>query len=242
MRRLGVGILIAAVCLTGLPAVAADSLDDIQKKVEEAWAKHTSMTGTIAVTATVPLGQAKLPVTAVGPVEYLKKDGQVMYREQLTATVQAMSMEAKVDVVFDGTDLCLTTEFMGKKNQTTSKPALSKGAVPPGGGSLIGTLKQELELTPLEDGEVDGKPVYVIQGTPKAGLDVPFEKVHISLEKETGALLKGDVFESGTVSMATISLSNIKWDEDLNPALFVCTPPAPDPPAEEKKPEASEAK
>ncbi len=242
MKRCIVIALLAGLCLSSMALAAEETLESVEAKAAEAWAKCKSLTADIDVTADIPLGKTRLNLSGTGTLACLKEDGKEKFRQEFTAKMpEPMTMEAKIDALFDGTDFYATTEIFNKKNTEKSKPSLDQGAIPPGGGALFSSLKEELDLTLMPDEEVDGSACYVIEGTLKEKADsIPFSKAAIYIDKEIGVQRKIALFENDTVA-ATFLFKNIKTDVDIPAATFVYTPDTPAAPAAPKASEPAAA-
>ena len=221
--------LAGTVCTT----VCADvSLEAAEAAIRAAWDKLKSFSADIGIDAKVPLGETRIEVSATGTEEFLKDGDKTKYRQQITArTPEPMVMEGSAEMLFDGADLHMTFEYFGTQKTETTKPRLDKGCVPPGGGMLLSQLKTQLDLRIKPDTEVDGKKVYVIEGTPKSQPEgFTIHKVALYIDKEFGFLRKAELSQSETEVAATMTKSNIKVNPELPASRFIYVPPAPPPP------------
>lgn len=232
MRVFLIVALIVTSNLAGFPIAAQEPLANVEAKIRQAWDKHRSLSGVISVEATLPIGESRLPVFGSGTVDFLKDAGKNKYRQQITAkTPEPMTLEAGVDVIFDGTILYITTEFMGTKDTSQSAPDLFKGAVPPGGGPLLDAMKSKFILAVKPDVQVNGKSCWVLEAKLKEPLpEVAMQQGMVYFDKETGLALKMEVYESDTAILGTATVSNVKLNPQLSPSMFVYVPP-PAPPA-----------
>lgn len=206
-------------------AAANPSLEEVEGKIAHAWDQVKSLSGLVSVEATLPIGETRIAVSGDGALDYLKSGDKAMYRQDLTAkTAEPLSLDAKVSTLFDGSDFYLSTKLMGIEESAKTSPDLARGAVPPGGGMLLDALKTQLDLKLLPDATLDESPVFVLEGTPKAG-DLPFTKAVISIDKGTGVLRKLELYESASVVAATVKVTGIKLNPPLSAANFIYTPP-----------------
>jgi outer membrane lipoprotein-sorting protein len=233
MRRT-ILVLAGVVAWAVAGAFAQDTIDSVEAKVREAWAKNQSISANVAIEANVPLGQTRMLLSGGGTMNYLKGGDKEMYRQTISAKLpDPMTIEVKADVLFDGADLYLTTELFGKQKSEKATPDLLKGAVPPGGGMLFDVLKKELNLALKPEAPLDGKAMYVIEATPKNAVDpeVPFGSATLYLDKESGMLTKVEINEPSGTRLAGITYTGIKLNPEIPASLFVYVPPAPPQPA-----------
>jgi len=232
MRASLIVALLFTLSLAGFPIGAPEPLESVEAKVRQAWDKIHALSGVIGIEATLPIGEGRLPVHGSGTVDFLRDAGKNKYREQITVkTPEPMTLEAGVDVIFDGVVLYVTTEFMGKKDTSQSAPDLFKGAVPPGGGPLLEAMKSKCTLTVKPDALVDGKPCWTLEARLKEPIaEAPVQKGIVYFDKETGLARKMEVYESDTVVLGTATVSNVKVNPELSPRLFVYVPPPSPPP------------
>lgn len=214
-------------------AGANASLEEVEGKISNAWDQLKSLTGTVSIEAVLPIGETRITVSGGGTLEYLKSGDKPMYRQDLSAkTPEPLNLEGKVSTLFDGTDFYLSTSMLGREESTKTSPDLARGAVPPGGGMLLDAVKTQLDLKVLPDAVLDEKPVFVLEGTPKAS-DLPFTKALLTIDKGTGVLRKLELFESAGVVAATINVTDVTINAPLPAANFVYKAPASAAPSEE---------
>ncbi len=230
-RSITVAILALALTCTAIPAFAQPSLDDIEKAVAEAWAKHKSLTGVLSLEADVPINDTTMHLVGSGSIQSLKADGKEMFRETLGAGLTLeMKPLAKAELVFDGSDFYLIYEYPGNKETKKSEPALEKGTVPPGGKGLLDALKSQLTLTPKSDAKVGELEVFTLEATLKnEAPEIPVERAVISIDKATGALAQFVLYGADNAPVATVTASDLKTDTEVDPALFSVTMPEPAP-------------
>lgn len=210
-------------------AMAQDTLEGVEAKVREAWAKNKSVTADVAIEANVPLGQTRLLLTGGGTMACLNDGGKEKYRQEVTVKMpEPMKLELKADIIFDGADLYLTTDAFGKKQSEKAKLDLLKGAVPPGGGMLFDVIKPQMNLSVKPEAQVNGKAAYVLEATPKdtSNKEVPVGNALLYIDKELGMMVKMEVNETTGTKLATVNYAGIKLNPDVPAGLFVYVPPA----------------
>lgn len=242
-KHVRIALLCAGAVLAAPFAHAQASLADIDKSVREAWGKLNSFSGAIKVEgnlafappgAPVNPSAPKLPLTGSGTTEYLKDGDKAKYRQQIQAKM--LTLVAGIDAVFDGTKLYLKTDLSGNQKIQQTEPSIDKGLVPPGGGPLLDEVQKFITLTPKPDAELNGRPVYQLEGKLKEGqtLVLPVTSVMISIDKEMGSLAQLDFLGADPTSKVTLTVTDIKANPPLTPENFA-------PPTIAAKPNAAAA-
>jgi len=205
-------------------AMAQDTLEGVEAKVREAWAKNKSVTADVAIEANVPLGQTRLLLTGGGTMACLNDGGKEKYRQEVTVKMpEPMKLELKADIIFDGADLYLTTDAFGKKQSEKAKLDLLKGAVPPGGGMLFDVIKPQMNLSVKPEAQVNGKAAYVLEATPKdtSNKEVPVGNALLYIDRQlihevtspqafTGLRQRGLKVRRPDRTTATVDQSNVR--------------------------------
>lgn len=236
-------LCIAAACAGALLAApfahAQAALADVDKQIREAWSKVNSFSGVVKIDGMVAFaanGAApnpkapKLPLTGSGNILYQKDGDKAKYRQTIDAKL--LSMVAGVDAVFDGEKLRLKTNLQGTQKVQDAEPSIDKGLVPPGGGPLLDEIQKHIELTPKADAQLNGRPVFVLEGKLKPGekMVLPVSSVNISIDKEIGALSQLEFIGSDASSKITLAVNDIKLNPEIKPDAFappVATAPKP---------------
>lgn len=223
-----ISILAPFLAMTLLSTTAlSQSLSDIEDAVREAWDKHDALAADIVMRAELPMGENRVTLEGKGRSTYLQVGERALYKQEMTLQMPPpLSMEIRNEIVFDGEFIYLTNEAMGRSETLQDRPSIENGNVPPGGGLLFDVLEEYMDLKALESGEVDGRPVYRIEGTPKAAVRdrAGFIKAQFAIDQATGFLMRSELFESERTAAAVIEASNL----DINPSLQAAdfAPPA----------------
>jgi hypothetical protein len=222
MRRSIALSLAVAFCLGCAAASAQETLDSVDAAVRAAWDKLTSLSSKVALDASLPVGANRIPMKAEGKMDYLKTADKTLYRQEVKLNVNGPSpMEADVVMLFDGADLYVTSSMNQGGKPDKQEPALERGTTPPGGGPLLDIMKRDLNLTLLPDAELDGTPVYVIEGTPKDPASKPgVAKMVFYFDKATGLQRKVEIYESKNVIAATLTYSDVQVNPEISEDVF----------------------
>ncbi|MBI1320309.1 MAG: hypothetical protein GC168_15385 [Candidatus Hydrogenedens sp.] len=100
--------------------------------------------------------------------------------------------------------------------------AIASGAVPPGGGQLLDALHDAGQITAVAESAVGESKVYVLEGNvPESDGETPmFSRFVATIDQETGALHKLELFERPQVKTATITLKDFDFSPSIDPASF----------------------
>jgi len=204
--------------------------------VAEQWGKLSSMRADVSANAGVPAGENTLNVVATGDMAFLKKDDKAMARMELSVFMAESASDAEmahVLLVSDGAKAAVQYKLFGRL-QHMDLPAEQVSAGGVDGQLLVGLLNQHFTLKDLPDGELDGKPVYMLEGAPTFDLpnDTPLNVVRAYFDKETGVLLRLSAINTDGSVLLDVLLKNIELNPDISESLFVV--PAPPPPPEPK--------
>lgn len=217
-------LALSVCCVSMLCATAlGQSVSDVEESVREAWDEHDALAADIVMRAELPVGENRVTLEGKGESAYLKDGERSLYKQEMTLQMPPpLSMEVRNEIVFDGEFIYLTNEAMGRSETLQDRPSIENGNVPPGGGLLFDVLKEYMDLKVLEEGDVDGRPVYRIEGVPKAAVRdrAGFIKAEFAIDKATGFLMRSELFESERTAAAVIEASNLNTSPTLKPEDF----------------------
>lgn len=221
-------ILSFAILLLAMPGItSAATVEEASSEIRAAWEKHSSMKATLRIEAAPPIGDARIVMGGDGTVQALRVDGVEKYKSQARLSIQGpMTASMQIESVYDGTTLHVSNDTLGRRGSRTAEPGVYRGAVPPGGGLLMDALAAETNLEIMPEEEVDGIPAYVFEGRAKRGEDKPgpVARLRAYIAKETGALLKLELYETDAVLTVLITQRDFEWDIELDAALFAPAP------------------
>lgn len=220
MKRIALALLAATILPWAAATAETPTLDAVRASLEAAWTSVDFFTSDASMAFDFPVGTEALPLTGHGAMKYLKEKGKDRYRFNLVTKVpEPYPMEMKTEVVYIGDSVYLTVEIQGQAQRQKGKPSLALNALPPGGEALLKAMEAELALTVLPDGQVDGAPVFIIEGRP---LDetMPFSKVLFYLDKKLGVQRKSEIFDPEGKVGITLTFSNFQTTERPEAGLF----------------------
>ena len=219
MSRLLFALAVCALGAMSAPAVAED-FDEAAAQIRSAWEQRQSVSATLRIEAAPPIGSTRVVMGGDGTVQALRVDGVEKYKTQAKYSFgQPMTASMQVECVFDGKSLQVTNDALGRRGSRTVEPDLYRGAVPPGGGLLLDARAADMTLERLTDSDLGGTAVFVIEGKAK-DKSSPVSRLQAWIAKDTGALLKLELYESDAVLTVRLLLSEVEWDLELDPALF----------------------
>ncbi|TWT44076.1 hypothetical protein RAS1_04820 [Phycisphaerae bacterium RAS1] len=209
----------------------ADTLEDIEKKIDEAYKKITSYSAKMTIDSKTDSGQGmSFAYQSKGSQEFLRKGGKLYYRyEAQDATTTNMSgkeekTEAKSLVIGDGEFTWMLREELAGANKGTKTCTKTK-ATPDTNG--FKEMKQMMTLKALPDEKVDGVDCWVVEakvnmpaGTPPAGRSVMYYR------KDSGLASKVVQFDGNDKQVGTTLLTDIKLNAGGDESQYKFTPPA----------------
>ena len=160
-------------------------------------------------------------------MKYMKRDGKMLSRTETKSSMMYKmgEMEQKTDsqslIVVDGEHMWSLTDTQGQKNATKTKVSEAQQQTDP----TVGWEHFNVKLLPEE--KVDGKACWAIEMTPKQGEAHAMNNRTVSYyDKETGLPLKTIGFDDKGKEVTTITISDIKINEKIDPKLFKFEAPA----------------
>ncbi len=234
MRRgvFSIGLVLFLACVSA--ASAEQTLESVEKEVEQMWAKINSFTSNVTSDTTVAIGPATMKSHAVGTLECLKQGDVSFYRLEMlnkidTGIPLAGAMEQKMLSVFDGENMYNDMEAMGMRQVFRMSPEESGKQGPLSGKSMFAALRAQGDVKLLPDATVDGKSVYVVEVTPspetKSSAPTPISLMRTYISKELGLQVKMDVLDEKGQPMSTTVYSDIKVNPTLAAERFVYKAP-----------------
>lgn len=220
-------LLFAAVGLTAVPCSAEETLESVEKKITEQWAKIKSLTAETKLETLRIRSDGRSAQDNRGQYAHLKADGKELFRHEVKTKListqgnMAEKIEESIVMCGDGKWLYSLAERDGQR-QATKRDQLSSG-IGIGGKAYLEYLHKNTVLTLGGDATVDGREVWVLEATPKGiGAKAVRSKYYVS--KELGMLLKRETLNisgSEPKPQTTYTVTNIKTDAELEPEKFV---------------------
>lgn len=220
--------LIAVFALVACSTLMADEkLNDVKKKIAERTAKHNSVQQNMKITVDMSQAGMTMKSTTTSKSKYLKKDGKLLSRiesDSKTAITGPMNQttESKSLTVVDG-------EYMWTLSDSQGQKTVMKNAIPEEMKSPFdpGNAWEHFDVKVVDDDTVDGMKCWVLEMTPKD----PMMKMQMSkalsyFDQKTGLMVKNVGYNSEGKVFSTMTVSDIKVDEKIDPKEFKFEPPA----------------
>ena len=222
--RLVAGMLVSsAVC-----AAWAQDLEDVKKRITAAWKNHRTMTAKMDSLTQFDFGVMSVESKATGTIEVMREGDTFKSRMELRVSntrkmgEESETMEQKALTVVDG-EYVWTLMEMGEQKQAMKAKATEQSAPDP--ARMLTGLREEFNLKVLPDEKVDGREAWVIEATPKTPGAIPIVRMVQYFWKEHGVLLKSVGYTAEGQTANTITFSEHKFDEKIDPARFTLTVP-----------------
>jgi outer membrane lipoprotein-sorting protein len=208
----------------------ADKLDDVQKQLIAAAKKIESISAKVTLEMDMTQGGAVVKGNGKGTLEFVRKADKHFFRMELKNNMvtkfgeQEMKMEQSTLSVSDGEFVYALVEGMGQKNCTKSRA--DKAEQDPDTEATLKALFEKYELKVLADGKVDGKDVFVLEGTPKGVSEIPgTAKTTFYFSKDHGFMLKMVNADAEGKPTMTVTFSDMKVGAKIYPDRFKFTVP-----------------
>ena len=217
-----------ALSLSGV-ARAADSIEDVEKKLVEAHSKMKSYTSKTKTVQNFDMGQGnKMSSDYGGNIEW-KRDGEKqMFRTEMKGTTtQSMGgtdnkMEVSVLMISDGSFLYTLSEQMGQKMATKQKPDTAMTGDPK---KLFEKIHSDNTIKMLPDEKVDGVSTVVFEVIPKDTSASPVAKSIMYFAKDTGINIKVVGKDKDGKDVFTNTSTDIKLNTEIASDRFVFKAP-----------------
>lgn len=211
-RFAGTLVLIGAVLV---PAVCfADSLEDVEKQIKDAYGKLKSYSASLKSETDYDQGGTKLNMTMTGNFEAKNgEEGKRMYRmEGSTKTTidgnEHPGMGAQdLLVVCDGEFTYQLHTAMGQKQAAKTKA--DADALP------WAEQKDDYEFKVLDSEKVDGEDAFVVEATPKNPGAAGAAKTVYYVRKDIGTLVKQVAYDKDGKVLNTTTFSDVKVNPDI---------------------------
>lgn len=221
-NRIAIGFL----AVLGLAfSAAAESVDDVIKKLDEAGAKLKSYSAKLKMDQKMEMGAMKTVTEMSGTIEFARKDGKELFRNEMDSKMVTegggtdMKMVQKTLMVSDGEFMWMLNDAIdgptkGQKSATKSKAQ----------GDMMSArnMKEMGDLKLLPDEKIDGEDCYVIEALMKGGM--PGMKQVVYYRKSDGITAKS-VTIMNDKPIGTMTMSDIKINPNLDADRFVFKAP-----------------
>lgn len=228
--RTAAAVLGIFACAVG-PALAEDTLQDVQKKIIAAAEKVKSLTADMKSETDMVTPQMTMKGQGTGTIEFMRKGDKLFSRVEMTNKMtQKMGetenkMEQSMVSIIDGEYAWSLVEMAGNKN--ASKTRLDPNAAPVPTKETFERYAKDFDIKLLPDEKVSGRDCFVLELKPKAGNSAAtmMGRQVQWYDKETGMPMKIVVDSPEGKPFQTVTFSNVKVNPDLNPDRFVFKAP-----------------
>jgi outer membrane lipoprotein-sorting protein len=219
--------------LMGGAARAADTIDDVEKKLIEATEKSKSLTAKVTSTTETEGNGMKMKLKMEGTTESARRGEKMYSRSEMTTKgtqkfgdQPEQKVDSKTLVIMDGEFLySLNEDAGGQKSAVKMKidPKMQKSVTK----AMFEQLRKDNDVKLLPGEKIDGKDTYVLEAIPKKIEPNTTQKSTFWYDKESATLLKFVAEnKNGDNKMTSTSLvSDVKLGVDIKPERFVFKAP-----------------
>lgn len=207
----------------GTAAALADDLETVEKKLVEAFRKHKSVTAKVTMTSRMEMPGMLMEMDGQGTLEMARRDDKSLVRMELKTTMnnkvgeEVTKMEQQTLTVVDGEAAYVLTDMMGQKTAMKSKIDPQMGGDPQ---ALFANLRKDHTLKLLPEETLEGRKMYVIEGTPKEKPEVGPAKQVYYFDQDSGFMAKFVMFNADGKPMTTMAYTDLKFDVSIDPDHF----------------------
>ena len=219
--RIRLATLVLSLLAVSSSAIAADTLESVEKKITEQWSKLKSL----SAKTTMDMNMQGMSMKSEGTIEYMTRDGKELFRMDMTMkqSMGGQEMDGSMYTIADGQFVYAVTEMMGQKMAMKQKPDAFQGAV--GGKQMFEDMRKNNELKLLPDEKVDGQGTFVIEAKPKPTGPKPYSHSKMFFAKDTGIMVKMVGVGADGQEVMTMKVSDVKRDAKIDADRFVFKAP-----------------
>lgn len=220
-------VLFGAACA---PLAAADEIEAVEKQIIAAWDKLQTLSGKMTASMEMAGEGFSMKSTQTGTHEMVRKGETLLYRME-SESISATTMQgtenkqtSKSLMVCDGQHIYSLTETDGQKSANKMKVDHSMMDVK----SFLTQMRKDYVLKLMPEEAVEGQACFVIEASPKEGgaISMGMGKMVVYYAKEFGFPLKTVMYTPDNKPMNTMTYTDVKVNQPIDPARFVFTPPA----------------
>jgi outer membrane lipoprotein-sorting protein len=221
VSRIAAGVLVLGILA---PLALAEDLADVEKKISDAWEKHSSMSAKVSVVGNVKMEEGETKTTGQGTYEMLRKDGKDLIRTEMTTAIvstiagQEMKTEQKSLTIVESDFAYSLAEVMGQKMATKTAVTEQHASDP---ANVFRTLREQFTLKLLPSETVDGQETWVVEATPKDTSQAGGPGRIVIWFRHDGAIAKQVTYDAAGKPLMTVTYSDLKFDVKLDPERFV---------------------
>ncbi len=216
-------VVLGALTLCGATA-RADDLASVEKEVLKKWRKHRSVKAKVTQDEATEAQGNKASKHGEGTYEFVRKDGDVLFREEIKSSMdldaggQKITFKFATLIVCDGQDTYELSERVGMMTAVKHKPDPMSGADL---SAFFEALRARNNLKLLDEEVVDGQDAYAIEATPKSDRrGRPHKTIVYYFSKEHGFLLKQEARDKDGKAQQTKSYTELEFDVKIDPKRF----------------------
>lgn len=223
---------VAVVALICRSALAADTIESVEKKIIEHADKVKSMSAKMKTDVDMNGQGMKMTSKSEGIYEYARRGDKLMLRmeSKSAGTSKFGDHEQKTEekglMVADGEFFYTYTE--GTNGKRAVKLKQDPQQLNAAGKRMFENLRKDYELKLLPDEKIENQQVWVIQATPKKPRDgIKSEKHTYCFRQDNGVLVKSLTESEQEQGKSTIlfTLTEVKLNPDLSPDRFTFKAP-----------------
>lgn len=203
----------------------AETLEEVEKQLNEAFARHKSIKARVSIFSTMePFGQ-NVSMSGEGTYELLRQDGVEYIRLEVASTTTFRNQEEPKEVastslsVADGKFCWTLREQLGRKSVVRQHPRQAQQL---GSADAFGSLRQQHILRLLPDETIDGKRYRVIEAVLHPAIrNNPLRKRVLYFDPEFGGMLKMIVTNEAAQPVEYFTVSDLQTDVPIETGRFV---------------------
>ncbi|MCC7292017.1 MAG: outer membrane lipoprotein carrier protein LolA [Phycisphaerales bacterium] len=224
------GWLMSAGLVLGAGAVTAmgETVEEIEKKLTEAYAKMTSYSAKVKTDTDMDMGDSGSSKSHTeGTMEWMRKGDKVLMRMDMK--MNSVTKVAGQEIKMDGTTLMICDgDFTYTVTDMAGQKSAMKAAVDPNAigdvKNMFALWKKDYELKVLPDAKAEGEDCYVIEATPKSPGAV-VGKMQASFSKKNGMSVRMVSFDAKGKQATVMVTTDIKLGAALAADRFVFKAP-----------------
>lgn len=224
------GILVLASSLLAfgpLPRLfAEETIEAIETQSIAACEQHNSISAKMRLSTEMVMGAALVHSESNGSYEHMRNGDQVVFRVEMknVVTSKVQGQERKVEqtvlTVSDGQSSYTLTTQPGQK-PTATKGAPKSGQTVLADRNFFASLKRQYNIRVLPDEEVEGKPAWALEATPKQQIPNQPAKSIYYVHKDSGIRVKNTSHDKDGRRIQLTALTEIKLDAPIDPRRFM---------------------
>lgn len=209
------------------PTAPLETVDVVRKRLIELRRGIETVSMTIEIVTELGAPPARNVITTEGAEQSQVSADKLLLRREMLQTTRverpdnSNTVQAVQGVVSDGT---VTWELSGQRGS----PVFGRGGpLPVPGYDPVESLTEKYDLSLLPSERVEGRPCWVIDARPKAGLKPTDPKLRVTryYDREWGVLLKSIVWNTDGKPMTTTTHRDVKINEPIPRERFAFEPP-----------------